>query len=75
VKINEEHPSDNAHAVAADPAPRHVFFPLEQGPNGTPVLRIVRPSGTGGQPCVTGRQLWLGSSGATRRFSIIMMMS
>jgi hypothetical protein len=45
VKIDGEHPGDNAHSVAVDPATHHVFFPLAKGPNGTPVLRIMKPSG------------------------------
>jgi hypothetical protein len=45
VKIDGEHPGDNAHSVAVDPATHRVFFPLMAGPNGTPVLRIMRPSG------------------------------
>jgi DNA-binding beta-propeller fold protein YncE len=36
---------DNAHTVAADPSTHHVFFPLEVGPDGTPVLRIMKPAG------------------------------
>ncbi|HEX7476593.1 MAG TPA: hypothetical protein VF331_02185 [Polyangiales bacterium] len=39
------HPADNAHTVAVDEATHRVFFPLMAGPNGTPVLRIMRPSG------------------------------
>lgn len=34
----------NAHTVAVDPGTHHVFFPLEVGPNGTPVLRIMKPA-------------------------------
>jgi DNA-binding beta-propeller fold protein YncE len=45
VSIDREHPGDNAHSVAVDPATHHVYFPLEAGPNGTPVLRIMRPTG------------------------------
>ena len=45
VKLEEEHPGDNAHSVAVDPATHQVFFPLERGPAGTPVLRVMRPSG------------------------------
>jgi YVTN family beta-propeller protein len=43
---DREHPGDAAHSVAVDPATHHVFFPLVAGPHGTPVLRIMRPSGT-----------------------------
>jgi DNA-binding beta-propeller fold protein YncE len=46
VRIDREHPGDNAHSVAVDAATHRVFFPLVRGPNGTPVLRIMRPSGT-----------------------------
>jgi YVTN family beta-propeller protein len=43
VTIDSEHPGDNAHSVAVDPTTHRVFFPLKSGPNGTPVLRIMRP--------------------------------
>jgi DNA-binding beta-propeller fold protein YncE len=46
VTIDSEHPGDNAHSVAVDPSTHRVFFPLMAGPNGTPVLRIMKPSGT-----------------------------
>jgi DNA-binding beta-propeller fold protein YncE len=45
VMIDEENPGDNAHSVAVDAATHHVFFPLKAGPHGTPVLRIMTPSG------------------------------
>lgn len=45
-QIDAEHPGDATHSVAVDPATHRVFFPLERGPKGTPVLRIMRPSGT-----------------------------
>jgi DNA-binding beta-propeller fold protein YncE len=45
VTIDAEHPGNNAHSVAVDPATHGVFFPLMSGPQGTPVLRIMRPSG------------------------------
>jgi DNA-binding beta-propeller fold protein YncE len=35
---------DNSHTVAADPTTHHVFFPLESGPDGTPILRIMKPA-------------------------------
>jgi DNA-binding beta-propeller fold protein YncE len=44
--IDKEHVADNAHTVAVDAATHRVFFPLLAGPNGTPVLRIMKPSGT-----------------------------
>lgn len=43
--VGHDHPGDNAHTVAADPATHRVFFPLPQGSSATPVLRIMRPSG------------------------------
>ena len=39
-------PGGNAHTVAVDPATHRVFFPLKTGPDGTPVLRNMRPGGT-----------------------------
>ena len=44
VAIDREHPGDNAHSVAVDPATHRVFFPLMKGPNGTPVMRIMSPN-------------------------------
>src|SRR5206468_10042245 len=44
--VGHDKPGNNAHTVAADPATHRVFFPLVAGPDGTPVLRIMRPSGT-----------------------------
>ena len=44
VSIDTEHPGDNSHTVAVDPATHRVFFPLQAGPNGKPVLRIMRPA-------------------------------
>jgi YVTN family beta-propeller protein len=43
VTIDKEHPGDNAHSVAVDPATHRVFFPLMAGPNGSPVMRIMQP--------------------------------
>ena len=43
--VGHDGPGANAHTVAADPATHRVFFPLPMGANGTPVLRIMRPSG------------------------------
>jgi DNA-binding beta-propeller fold protein YncE len=45
VLLGNDHPGDNAHTVAVDPATHRVFFPLMKGPNGTPVLRIMKPGG------------------------------
>jgi hypothetical protein len=44
--VGHDHPGSNSHSVAADPVTHRVFFPLMQGPSGTPVLRIMRPTGT-----------------------------
>ncbi|HTJ81482.1 MAG TPA: hypothetical protein VL400_07145 [Polyangiaceae bacterium] len=44
VSLDSEHPGDASHSVAVDPATHHVFFPLARGPDGAPVLRIMRPS-------------------------------
>jgi hypothetical protein len=41
--IDREHPGEHAHSVAVDAATHRVFFPLESGPRGKPVLRIMRP--------------------------------
>jgi DNA-binding beta-propeller fold protein YncE len=38
-------PGANSHSVAVDPGTHRVFFPLAAGPRGSPVLRIMRPSG------------------------------
>jgi YVTN family beta-propeller protein len=42
--VGHDHPGDNAHTVAADPATHRVFFPLPQGNGSTPVLRVMRPT-------------------------------
>ena len=42
--LGREHPGDNAHSVAVDPATHRAYFPLLKGPKGTPVLRILQPS-------------------------------
>jgi len=44
--VGHDHPGAKSHTVAADPATHRVFFPLPSGPNGTPILRIMRPNGT-----------------------------
>jgi DNA-binding beta-propeller fold protein YncE len=46
VLVGHDSPGNNSHSVAADPATQRVFFPLMQGPNGTPVLRIMKPTGS-----------------------------
>jgi DNA-binding beta-propeller fold protein YncE len=45
VLVGHDHPGEHAHSVAVDPATHRVFFPLLQGPSGTPVLRILKPAG------------------------------
>jgi DNA-binding beta-propeller fold protein YncE len=42
--VGHDHPGSSSHSVAADPTTHRVFFPLTSGPNGTPVLRIMRPA-------------------------------
>ena len=46
VLVGHDQPGANSHSVAADPATHRVFFPLMQGPSGTPALRIMKPTGT-----------------------------
>lgn len=36
---------DNAHSVGVDPTTHQVYFPLESGDDGTPVLRVMAPVG------------------------------
>lgn len=43
--VGHDQPGDAAHSVAIDPATHRVFFPLVAGPNGTPILRIMKPAG------------------------------
>ena len=43
--VGHDRPGNNAHSVAVDAATHRAFFPLMSGPKGTPVLRIMRPSG------------------------------
>jgi DNA-binding beta-propeller fold protein YncE len=45
VLLGHDKPGANSHSVAADPGTHRVFFPLMAGPNGTPVLRIMKPRG------------------------------
>jgi DNA-binding beta-propeller fold protein YncE len=44
--VGHDKPGSSAHSVAVDPSTHRVFFPLMAGPAGTPVLRIMRPTGT-----------------------------
>jgi DNA-binding beta-propeller fold protein YncE len=48
--VGHVHPGENAHTVAADPATHRVFFPLMRGPAGTPILRIMKPTGASSKP-------------------------
>jgi DNA-binding beta-propeller fold protein YncE len=41
--VGHDKPGAHAHSVAVDPATHRVFFPLQAGANGKPVLRIMRP--------------------------------
>jgi hypothetical protein len=43
--VGHDHPGPNSHTVAVDPATHRVFFPLMNGGDGKPVLRIMKPSG------------------------------
>jgi sugar lactone lactonase YvrE len=43
--VGHDRPGDASHSVAIDPATHRVFFPLVAGPSGTPVLRIMKPTG------------------------------
>ena len=45
VLVGHDKPGDASHTVAVDPATHRAFFPLVMGPKGTPVLRIMKPSG------------------------------
>jgi len=42
--LGRDHPGSSSHSVAVDPVTHRVFFPLQKGPQGTPVLRIMKPS-------------------------------
>jgi hypothetical protein len=43
--IGHDRPGAHSHTVSVDAPTHRVFFPLMKGPKGTPVLRIMRPSG------------------------------
>jgi DNA-binding beta-propeller fold protein YncE len=43
--VGHDQPGSNSHSVAVDAASHRLFFPLMAGPKGTPVLRIMRPTG------------------------------
>ena len=45
VLVGHDTPGGASHTIAVDPATHRVFFPLAAGPAGTPVLRIMRPTG------------------------------
>lgn len=44
VLVSEQDVGAHAHSVAVDPSTHRVFFPLMRGAEGTPVLRIMRPT-------------------------------
>jgi DNA-binding beta-propeller fold protein YncE len=44
--IRSQYPGNASHSVLVDSATHWVFFPLVAGKAGTPVLRIMRPTGT-----------------------------
>jgi hypothetical protein len=46
VLVGHDQPGPDSHTVSVDPATHRVFFPLMMGPSGTPVLRIMKPTGT-----------------------------
>lgn len=43
--IGHDKPGSHSHSVAVDPDTHRVFFPIMAGPKGTPVLRIMKPTG------------------------------
>ena len=43
--IGHDQPGNGSHTVAVNAVTHQVFFPLAAGTNGTPVLRIMKPSG------------------------------
>jgi DNA-binding beta-propeller fold protein YncE len=43
VDLDHEEPGDSAHTVEVDPASHRVYLPLEDGGDGRPILRILRP--------------------------------
>jgi chromate transporter len=49
VELGRVHVGDRAHSVAVDPATHRVYFPLQAGPRGRPVLRIMRPPPASGR--------------------------
>jgi len=46
VLLGHDHPGSHAHSVSVDPKTHRVFFPLMVGPQGSPVLRVMRPTGS-----------------------------
>jgi DNA-binding beta-propeller fold protein YncE len=42
--VGHHYPGDHSHTVVVDHATHRVFLPLKVGPNGTPVMRILRPT-------------------------------
>lgn len=43
VELSTEHVGNRAHSVAVDPQTHRVYFPLEDGGDGKPVLRVMAP--------------------------------
>ena len=43
--VGRQRVGEAAHTVAVDPASHRVFLPLQAGPGGRPLLRIMRPAG------------------------------
>jgi DNA-binding beta-propeller fold protein YncE len=46
MRVDAQNAGRRAHSVAVDPDTHRVYFPLEAGPRGTPVLRMFKPNGT-----------------------------
>ena len=44
VLLGHVSPGANSHTVSVDPATHRVFFPLKDGGDGTPLLRIMKPT-------------------------------
>lgn len=44
VLLGHQAPGSNAHSVAVDASTHRVFFPLQSGPSGAPLLRIMAPN-------------------------------
>jgi hypothetical protein len=44
--LGQAHPGEHSHTVAVDEASHRLFFPLQSGAQGKPVLRVMKPTGT-----------------------------